>query len=72
MSDVHTIPRDQWRPGNKGDGTRTATVRCPDCERWESSSGHEISADGTVRPSLDCGYDDCGFHKWVRLEGWAA
>jgi hypothetical protein len=32
---------------------------------------HEISADGSVSPSLDCPSDGCRFHEDVTLVGWA-
>ena len=32
---------------------------------------HDIAADGTVTPSVVCTEEDCGFHDWVKLVGWA-
>lgn len=56
----------------------TATVYCPDCGR-PFSLPHKIAADGTVTPSVVCGYsglvecpEKCGFHGAnVRLVGWS-
>lgn len=31
---------------------------------------HSVAADGTVHPSYVCPVDGCGFHEFVRLEGW--
>jgi hypothetical protein len=37
-----------------------------------SLKGHEIYADGRVRPSVVCRAPGCTFHEFVRLEGWTA
>lgn len=31
---------------------------------------HSIAQDGTVNPSVVCPVDKCGFHEFIRLEGW--
>ena len=31
---------------------------------------HTIAEDGTVSPSVVCPESGCGFHEYVRLEGW--
>ena len=51
------------------DGQETARVTCPECKH-EAILDHEIAADGTVTPSLDCPTDGCGFHEHVVLAGW--
>ena len=33
-------------------------------------SGHTISAQGEVRPSVVCRTPGCDFHDWVRLKDW--
>lgn len=31
---------------------------------------HSVAPDGTVRPSYVCTEPGCGFHQWVKLDGW--
>jgi hypothetical protein len=31
---------------------------------------HTISSDGTVTPSVVCSIEGCGFHDFIKLEGW--
>jgi hypothetical protein len=45
-------------------------VACPGCGLM-AMLDHEVAADGTVTPSLDCPEQRCAFHEWVRLEGWS-
>lgn len=52
------------------DSKRTARVSCPSCG-VVATLDHEISADGSVNPSLDCPSDRCTFHDHVKLVGWA-
>lgn len=33
---------------------------------------HAIADDGTVTPSVVCPIEGCGFHEWVKLEGWGS
>ena len=33
-------------------------------------SGHRISSEGTVRPSVVCRTKGCDFHDWVKLKEW--
>ena len=49
---------------------RGAVFTCPICGNACSLSDHEIAADGTVSPSAVCPYD-CGFHEFIKLDGWA-
>jgi hypothetical protein len=35
------------------------------------STVHKIAADGTLSPSYVCVAAGCGFHDFVRFEGWA-
>lgn len=69
----------QWWPATRTDGPTTATLICPDCKKPMSLQGHTIAADGTVGPSVVCPRasgnvecPECGFHEFVRLEGWNA
>lgn len=64
------ITRDRWGRGKKDDGSITALVKCPGCDRRASLSDHEIRHTGEVFPSLVCPYDGCEFHEFVKLEGW--
>lgn len=67
---MFVITRDRWGRGKKEDGSITALVKCPGCDRHASLSQHEIRHDGGVFPSLVCPYDVCEFHEFVMLEGW--
>ena len=51
------------------DGVQIVKVRCPECAVVQALD-HDIAADGTVSPSLDCSIDGCDFHETVRLAGW--
>lgn len=44
-------------------------VACPGC-KVSYYLDHEVAADGTVSPSLDCPTTGCNFHERVKLEGW--
>lgn len=72
-----TIPHDDdlkpgtWKGGWMQGHKPNALVCCPN-GHIASLTDHEIKADGTVWPSLVCPYDGCGFHEFVRLEGWHA
>jgi len=55
-----------WQAGPK------AVVMCPNGHSLFLGETHTIQADGQVMPSLVCGIDGCGFHKFVRLMGWEA
>jgi hypothetical protein len=81
-----TVPRDSaagmgnatpgtWRPLKLSDGTPSATVCCLKCGGSSTLEVHTIAPDGTVQPSLGCGWKfkgeaACGWHVWVKLEGW--
>lgn len=42
------------------------------CDQGHESTirTHSVGAGGIVRPSSVCPVDGCGFHQWVKLEGW--
>jgi len=44
------------------------------CERghesWLTTKKHSIADDGAVSPSYVCPIDGCGWHVYVRLDGW--
>ena len=44
-------------------------VSCPKCG-CVALLDHEVAADGTVKPSVVCPKEGCGFHDSVRLIGW--
>lgn len=43
-------------------------IRCPKCS-YAAALDHEIAADGTVTPSVECP-SGCGFHDAVKLADW--
>lgn len=65
----------EWRRGRvgtmQGEQRITALVSCPGCGKTISLSKHGINPDGTVSPSLICPHG-CGFHDFIKLEGWVA
>lgn len=48
---------------------QTALVGCPKCGEAGSLAQHKIADDGMVTPSVVCP-NDCGFHEYVKLDGW--
>lgn len=52
------------------DGKPIAVAYCPKCLKEGYLDGHEISEDGTVKPSLICPHAPCDFHDVVKLDGW--
>lgn len=57
-------PSGSWRHGLGG-----AVVTCPGCQE-ERALDHDVAADGTVTPSLDCPTKGCSFHDHVQLANW--
>lgn len=52
-------------------GVDNAMVTCQnDREHVATLSDHKIDENGVVTPSLVCPVEGCGFHEWVRLQGW--
>lgn len=48
-----------------------ARICCPGCGYDCTLRGtHDVADDGAVSPSLVCPNDGCGFHEFVKLEGW--
>jgi hypothetical protein len=72
MGDPNSYPQnDEYLPGtwkvlNIGE-SNSATFVCPECCRLGTLIAHQIADDGTVSPSVEC---ECGFHEWIKLEGW--
>ncbi len=68
------FPPGTWRPRTR-DGVRAANFACPRCGRRAGlghGSNHDIAADGSVSPSVVCDSDGCGFHEFIKLDGWEA
>lgn len=69
MSAPTRIPREHWAKLG-----HTVQVDCPGCgvrlPLYIDPLDHEVGPGGTVKPSLVCPLDDCGFHAYVTLEGW--
>ncbi|MDZ4250284.1 MAG: hypothetical protein U0990_09375 [Candidatus Nanopelagicales bacterium] len=42
----------------------------PQCDCAIPLAGYEVGADGSVTPTVTCGY--CGWKSFVRLKDWAA
>lgn len=57
-----------WKPLYGGPQV-SASFTCPAGHKGVLLD-HEISADGTVQPSVVCPQDGCTFHDFVRLAGW--
>lgn len=59
-----------WRGVKLSDGRRTAYFF--DAKgHGLALEKHAIAEDGTVTPSVVCPIEGCGFHEWVKLEGWS-
>ena len=73
------MTKGEWRGAKHPvSGKRSALVCCPGCGKICSLLDHTIGdkddvaledSAGVVVPSLVCPFD-CGFHKFVRLDGW--
>lgn len=46
-----------------------ASMTCPNGHTL-TLRNHSISQEGNVSPSVVCPGTGCGFHEWVRLDGW--
>jgi len=57
-----SIPKTHWKKVGS-----EVVVTCPGCN-LKAYLDHDVAADGTVTPSLDC--PECSFHEHVKLEGW--
>ncbi|MFD0997698.1 hypothetical protein ACFQ21_00200 [Ohtaekwangia kribbensis] len=60
------IPKEFWLIL---EGEKKPTIECPMCGCFLLSdiAPHGIREDGSVYNSVVC---DCGFHEYVKLEGW--
>jgi hypothetical protein len=65
-----------YKPCRLEEGRLTANIICPDCGTMLCLNPHQVSADGTVNPSVvcDCGFHEyivlCGFHEYIVLADW--
>jgi len=64
---LKVVPRKDWARRDGG----AVFVNCSGCGN-RFGLDHVVHADGEVEPSLVCPEPSCGFHGYVRLEGWAA
>lgn len=64
--DIKLFPPDAARISKK----RTALISCPKCGRVATLSGRYIFYDGNVTPDFVCAAEGCGFHDYIKLEGW--
>jgi len=64
------IPAGTWEPITRADGSCSAMVGCGECGKNQNLTGHTITADGSVTPSLQCSFPPCPWHVYVKLEGW--
>ena len=69
-TDVHGQRPPWWRSLNREDGLgATAGMVCPH-GHYGTLHDHEIAADGTVTPSVQCAVANCDFHEMIRLVDW--
>jgi hypothetical protein len=73
VSDVRAYPQAvdgaPRRPGSWQLWKGQVWFTCPLCGT-HGQLDHEVLADGTLDASVECPSDGCGFHEWIRLEGW--
>lgn len=63
-----------WKPVTLASGKRAADVWCANGHLSLLSTdpeGHVIAASGIVVPSIDCPRDNCSWHVYGTLTGWA-
>lgn len=66
---VHSLRGEPPRVVPHFDG---ANITCGGCGRGIALCNHTIAADGTVSPSVVCPHPGCGWHVFLRLDGWPA
>ncbi len=65
-------PPGSWWSNSTSDGSLTiVSLLCPLCQR-AFALRHQIAGDGTVSPSVVCPHGVCGWHQFIRLDGWVA
>ena len=63
------LENDTWNYYYLPDGKRTVITRCT-YGHIGTLANHNISADGTVNPSVVCQHEGCSFHEFIKLEGF--
>lgn len=58
-----------WK-GLQTDSRRSASFTCPECQQIAYLLNHRIGDDGKISPSVVCPTVGCGFHEFIKLEGW--
>ena len=58
-----------WKPLRLPDDW-SAVFTCPRCGTSMTLEAHTIDDTGSVRPSVICPMQDCGFHEIIQLAGW--
>jgi len=67
------FPRGTWRL-TKRDGFYVANFSCPRCGARGGlghGTNHTIADDGSVSPSVVCDDAACGYHDFIKLDGWS-
>ena len=65
--DFESMPPASWGVFHSGLGLMT---RCPKCGGRAGLSIHSVDNAGNANPSYLCANSKCGFHVYVRLDGW--
>lgn len=69
MTDRVRIPQGRGR-GTWREWAGKIWVTCPDCCQ-NYALDHDVAADGSVTPSLDCPTTTCAWHVYAVLEGFS-
>lgn len=64
----HLLTKGTWRLWKSGERS-SVFFCCPTCGEL-GMLNHEVNADGTITPSVQCPKEKCPFHDMVRLLGW--
>ena len=68
QGDEDRQPIETWTTSRGLDGIRYPYIKDSRGDYFGLRT-HSIASDGTVSPSVVCPYG-CGFHKFIKLEGW--
>jgi hypothetical protein len=66
--DPHAIPPGHYRIKLRNHKP-VVIVACPECSKMGALLDHHVKPNGEVWPSVVCAHG-CGWHVYVRLEGW--
>lgn len=66
---VRIIKKEHWWIA---EGETKPGIECPvcGCGNLGDAAPHGVRADGTVFNSVVCQTTGCGFHEYIKLEGW--